>query len=231
MGEVTTVLEILAALFAVWIVVMAAAVWWLARRNRVAPDARTGAPLHWLAAPSRAAGAHRRLRRAVAAARAGLDGVGTDSPAHAELVGCVLTLERQAVDLDHRLVVAARCPAATRWSLVGELEPQIRDVERIGGRLAAIAVLAPAQVPPSAAGMDALDARLAALAAARAELDALDGGAPTAGAATTTAAAAGTAAGSATAAATERALPAGTMPGVGLGVPTSPAEAIRRARG
>jgi hypothetical protein len=174
---VTTVLEILAALFAVWVVMMAAAMWWLARRNRVIPGARTGAPLHWLAAPSRAAGAHRRLRRAVAAARAGLAGVGPDSPAHAELAGCVLTLERQAVDLDHRLVVAARCPAATRWALVGELEPQIRDVERIGGRLAAIAVLAPAQVPPSGAGMDALDARLAALAAARAELDALDSGA------------------------------------------------------
>jgi len=104
-----------------------------------------------------------------------------------------------------------RCPAATRWSLVGELEPQIRDVERIGGRLAAIAVLAPAQVPPSAAGMDALDARLAALAAARAELDALDG--------------------AASGAATERALPAATTPAVGLGVPTSPAEAIRRSRG
>jgi hypothetical protein len=171
--EVTTVLEILAVIFAIWVLAVLASLWWLARRNRVARDARTGAPLHWLAAPSRAAAAHRRLRRAVAGAHAGLGAVPLDGHAHAELAVCVSTLERQAVDLDHRLVVAAQCPAATRWKLVRDLEPQIRDVERIGGRLAAIAVLAPSQPAPTT---DALDARLAALAEARAELDALDAG-------------------------------------------------------
>jgi hypothetical protein len=169
----TVVLEVVGVLIAFWLVLSLAVFWWLARRNRVGRGARTGAPMHWLVAPSRAANAHRRLRRAVATARAALDGSGPDAPARAELASCVAALERQAVDLDHRLVVAATCPPATRWTLVGALNPQVAEVERIAGRLAAVAVLAPTE-PRTEGGLDALDARLAALSAARAELDALD---------------------------------------------------------
>ncbi len=167
------VLEVIGVILAVWAVLAVVALLWLARRNRVGPGARTGAPLHWLVAPSRAAGAHRRLRRAVATARAALDGTAPGVPAHAELAVCVAALERQAVDLDHRLVVAARCPPSTRWTLVGELNPQVSDVERIAGHLAALAVLSPTE-PESEGGIEALNARLTALTAARAELDALE---------------------------------------------------------
>jgi len=173
----TVVLAVVAAVVAIWIVMSVVALWWVARRNRVAAGARTGAPLHWIAAPSRAAGAHRRLRRAVAAARAGLDAGPADGTAHADLATCVDALERQAVDLDRRLVVAARCPPATRWKLVGDLEPQIKEVERLGGRLAEIAVVSPGPGAGPGEGMAALDVRLAALAEARHELDALDVGA------------------------------------------------------
>jgi hypothetical protein len=222
---VTTVVEVLAVIFAVWVAIFAAVLWWLARRNRVAPAAHTGAPLHWLAAPSRAATAHRRLRRAVAAARAGLGAAPTDGPAQAELARCVATLERQAVDLDHRVVVAARCPPATRWKLVGELEPQIRDVERLGGQLAAIAVLAPTRPVPSAEGLEALDDRLAALAAARAELDAIeaDGRTPLTGPSGPSDAAGARNGG-------DRALPAAPIAGVGFPSHTPVTEARRRTR-
>jgi len=169
----TVVLEVAGVIIAFWLVLSLVVFWWLARRNRVGRGARTGAPMHWLVAPSRAANAHRRLRRAVATARAALDGTGPDAPARSELAACVAALERQAIDLDHRLVVAAACPPATRWTLVSALNPQVADVERIAGRLAAAAVLAPTD-PRTEGGLDALDARLSALSDARAELDALD---------------------------------------------------------
>jgi len=175
----TVVLAVVAAVVAIWIVMCVVALWWVARHNRVAAGAHTGAPLHWIAAPSRAAGAHRRLRRAVVAARAGLDAGPSDGTAHAELATCVDALERQAVDLDRRLVVAARCPPATRWKLVGDLDPQIKEVERLGGRLAEIAVVAAGPIAGAGEGMAALDVRLAALAEARHELDVLDAGGST----------------------------------------------------
>jgi hypothetical protein len=169
----TVVLEVIGVIIAFWVVLSLVVFWWLARRNRVGRGARTGAPMHWLVAPSRAANAHRRLRRAVATARAALDGTGPEAPARSELAACVAALERQAIDLDHRLVVAATCPPTTRWTLVSALNPQVADVERIAARLAAVAVLSPTD-PRTEGGLDALDARLAALSAARAELDALD---------------------------------------------------------
>ncbi|HLK45618.1 MAG TPA: hypothetical protein VKT18_06495, partial [Acidimicrobiales bacterium] len=128
----TVLFIIIAVIVAVWAVATLVSVWLLARHNRVVPRARTGAPLHWLAAPSRAASAHRRLRRAVAGARAGLDGMPLDAAVRNDVAACVSLLERQVVDIDHRLVVAARCPPATRWRLVTDLEPHVREAERIG---------------------------------------------------------------------------------------------------
>jgi hypothetical protein len=233
----TVVLEVVGVVIAFWLVLSLLVFWWLARRNRVGRGARTGAPLHWLVAPSRAANAHRRLRRAVATARAALDGTGPDAPAYAELAACVRALERQAVDLDHRLVVAATCPPATRWNLVGSLNPQVAEVERIASRLAAVAVLAPTE-PQTGGGMDALDARLAALSAARAELDALDAapgalGCPDPGAvappATATAAIPAPPPSSAGPAAAGPALPPGAAPDLPVAGRT-PAERARRAQ-
>lgn len=174
MGTVTVLLVVIAVIVVCWVVAMLASLWLLARRNRVAADARTGAPLHWLAAPSRAAVAHRRLRRAVSGARAALGGVPEDAAVRGDVVASVALLERQAVDLDHRLVVAARCPAATRWRLVNDLEPQVREVERIGSQLAEVALIAAPRPPGAGEGLDALTARLRALADARAELDEMD---------------------------------------------------------
>jgi hypothetical protein len=177
-GYVTVLLVILAVIVVCWAVAAVASLWLLARRNRVAPRARTGAPLHWLAAPSRAATAHRRLRRAVAGSRAALAAIPEDAPVRGDVASCMALLERQAVDLDHRLVVAAQCPAATRWKLVNELEPQVRDVERIGAQLAEVAVMATPRPVGAGPGMEALASRLQALADARAELDAMEQGWP-----------------------------------------------------
>jgi hypothetical protein len=173
-GYVTVLLTILAVIVACWVIAALGSVWFLARRNRVAPRARTGAPLHWLAAPSRAASAHRRLRRSIAGARAALAAIPADAPVRGDVASCLATLERQAVDLDHRLVVAAQCPAGTRWKLVNELEPQVREVERIGSQLAQVAVVASPRLGGAAPGMEALSARLQALEDARAELDAME---------------------------------------------------------
>jgi hypothetical protein len=159
---------------ACWFLAMAASVWLLARHNRVVPGAKTGAPLHWLAAPSRAASAHRRLRRAVDGARAALGGMPADIPVRGDVASCVAVLERQAVDLDHRLVVAARCPAATRWRLVNDLDPQVREVERIGARLAEVAVMVSPKPVGAGEELEILNQRLQVLSDARAELDAME---------------------------------------------------------
>src|SRR5579864_5739225 len=169
---------VIAVIVVCWVVAMVASVWLLARRNRVTPAARTGAPLHWLAAPSRAATAHRRLRRAVSGARAALGGMPDDAPVRGDVAASVALLERQAVDLDHRLVVAANCPPATRWRLVNDLEPQVREVERIGSELAEVALVASPQPTSARDGLDVLTARLRALADARAELEDMGGAAP-----------------------------------------------------
>ena len=175
MGAVTVLLIVIAVIVVCWAIAMVASLWLLARRNRVAPDARTGAPLHWLAAPSRAATAHRRLRRAVSGARAALGGMPEDAAVRGDVAASIALLERQAVDVDHRLVIAARCPAATRWKLVNDLEPQVREVERIGSQLAEVALMASPKPPGAGEGLAALAARLHALADARAELDGMDG--------------------------------------------------------
>jgi len=175
-GSVTVLLVVIAVILVCWLLMAAASVWALSRRNRVVPGARTGAPLHWVGAPSRAASAHRRLRRAVGGARAALGGMPADAAVRGDVASCVSLLERQAIDVDHRLVVAARCPAATRWRLVNDLEPQVREVERIGSQLAEVAVMASPR--PASAGdeLNALNTRLRVLADARAELDAMEDG-------------------------------------------------------
>jgi len=173
---VTVLLIVIAVIVVCWLVATLTSLWLLARHNRVVPGAKTGAPLHWLAAPSRAASAHRRLRRAVDGARAALGGMPPDVTVRGDVAACVSLLERQAVDLDHRLVVAARCPAATRWRLVNDLEPQVREVERIGSRLAEVAVMASPRPTGAGVELEALDHRLQVLADARAELDAMEDG-------------------------------------------------------
>ena len=223
----TVVLAVAAALVAMWIVMCVVALWWVARHNRVAAGARTGAPMHWIAAPSRAASGHRRLRRAVVAARAGLGAGPADGTAHAELAICVDALERQAVDLDRRLVVAARCPPATRWKLVGDLEPQIKEVERLGGRLAEIAVVAPGPTAGPGDGLAALDGRLAALAEARHELDALDTAGTTDGVTTTQA----TAPAPGAAPPPARALPSPGLSGIAMPTGTPASRPARRRDG
>ncbi|HVM64922.1 MAG TPA: hypothetical protein VMU14_08685 [Acidimicrobiales bacterium] len=170
----TVLLTILAVIVVTWAVAALGSVWLLARRNRVAPRARTGAPLHWLAAPSRAASAHRRLRRSLVGARAAVAAIPPDAPVRGDVASCLALLERQAVDLDHRLVVAAQCPAGTRWKLVNGLEPHVREVERIGSQLAQVAVVASPRPAGAAPGMEALATRLQALEDARAELDAME---------------------------------------------------------
>jgi len=173
--------RIIVELLAVWVLVWAAAavgaVLWLHRRNRVSPAARSRAPLRWLLSPGRAASAHRRLRRAVAAARHAIaHGRRAGEVGVADLAASVADLERHAAALDDQLVLAARCAPAVRRNLLRQLARDVAEVEHLSGRLVR-ALVAPPPALPGARLEDAarrIAERLDALDAAHAEIAALE---------------------------------------------------------
>ena len=169
-------MEIAGATVVSWVGSAVAVAAWLRRRNRVSPNARSRAPLTWLVSPSRAALAHRRLRRAVVAVRAATaprdrrtnrDG--------GELAACVAELQRHAAAVDDHLVLAARCSPAVRRNLVRGLGREVGDVERLAARVTTAAL---GQSLGSAARRDDavrhIAERLDALEAAHADLAALE---------------------------------------------------------
>ena len=92
----------------VWMTTVLTVLWALRRSNRVDPSVRGTAPLTWLVSPGSAARLHRRVRGAVQLARR----VGRGSAGQQrELVS---ELSRQAVALDHELVVASAFPRPHR---------------------------------------------------------------------------------------------------------------------
>ncbi len=140
-----------------------------AATNQVVPGVASGAPVAWAGAHSPEAKLHRRLRDAVSALRANaaLDDAG--------LLDARGSLERHAVEVDERLVAVAALPGATRD------EPLARVAEAVDAFEQAVASLAlDAPGARTAAGMEAALAeareRIAALAAAHAELDAGEAG-------------------------------------------------------
>ena len=154
--------------------VTTACVWRLRRRNRVSPSVRSEAPVLWLWSPTRPARLHRRLQKAVAAARYGL-GLGHRRRARSsseQLQELVDDLERQAVAVDRQVVVASRCPATVRNRLLRALSDQTSDIEHLVERVLEAASAAAGDPPPAA--LARMGERLDALESARDELARLE---------------------------------------------------------
>ncbi len=144
----------IAAVIAIAVVVTVLVVRWrLARRNRVHPKVPSAAPLRWLVAPSTPARLHRRLQTTVRVASARS---GRVLPA---------AVADHAVELDRRVVLAARQPYRSRSAALRALGAEADELDRL-----ALALCRPPD--PDAVG-DPYE-RLAALVDAHAELDAVD---------------------------------------------------------
>lgn len=141
----------------------------LNRRNRVSPTAPSPAPLTWLGAPSAAARLHRRLRSAVAVARASSAVTATTAPHLSELAE---DLERQAVLLDSHLALVARLAPQERRTRMAALGQEVRKVEQVASQVSMMA--AQTRAPLLGAGqhsaLDDLSEKLDVLEAARGEV-------------------------------------------------------------
>jgi hypothetical protein len=135
-------MEILLVLFTVMALAMLAAVgsiallhWSLRRHNRVSPATPTRAPVVWLVSPTRPARAHRRLRTAATAARSIPHRPDAPTRSRATLSR---DLERQAVALDEWVVWTAGAPSRWRRDHYRAIDVQLRQLESLVMRLAAI---------------------------------------------------------------------------------------------
>jgi hypothetical protein len=154
MSDLLVALFSIAAVITVAVIIPIMAVRWrLRRRNRVHPNVPSPAPLTWLVAPSTPARLHRRLQVTV---RVASTHTGRQVP---------LAVAEHAVELDRRVVLAARQPYGARGALLRDLRAQADELDRL-----AMAVRRPLDV--EAVG-DPYE-RLATLAEAHAELDAID---------------------------------------------------------
>ncbi len=118
----------------------------LNRRNRVSPDAPSPAPASWVGAPSAAPRMHRRLRTAVAAARA----AATAPDANPQLVDVAQDLEAEAVALDAHVVAAGRMPAKARRPHLKTLDQHVKTIERLASQVSLES--AQSQAPRAATG-------------------------------------------------------------------------------
>lgn len=132
-----------------------------ARDNEVVPGRPTRAPRSWAGSHAPEARLHRRLRDAVR----GLSSLpGIDAATRAEV-------ERHVLDLDDRLVAVATLPPDQRGAPLGVLTEQVVAVEEAVGAFATDGLDG---ATDAGAGLAALSERLDHLAAAHAELDALE---------------------------------------------------------
>jgi len=133
----------------------------LQRSNRVSPQVPTYAPMIWLWVPHRPARLHRRLRRVTALARGAAGG---SLPSMPELAG---DLERRACATDSKLVLAARMTGPPSWSMMNEVESEIRDLEALATRMVAMSTT----WSSTSVGTEAIAERLDALEQAMREVD------------------------------------------------------------
>jgi len=145
---VVLVALLLAGLVSVLVVVLAL---WLGartlnRRNRVSPSAPSPAPASWLGAPGAPARLHRRLRSAVAVARA----ASATAPSAPRLAELSADLEQQAIVLDSHLVIVARLPPKERRARIARLAQEVLKVEQVASQVSMLS--AQAQAPMLAAG-------------------------------------------------------------------------------
>jgi hypothetical protein len=168
---VVLVVALLATGLALGSVALGLLLWRLGRRNRLHPSTPTPAPVAWLLSPARPARLHRRLRAAVLTAHFRAPGRGRRKVPTSAVDELVAELLREAVAVDHQLVVAARAPLRVRTRLLGVAEPQVAKLEQLAARLAVlVSATATPGGAPAAAAIGALEERLDALEAARQEI-------------------------------------------------------------
>ncbi|HEX7131746.1 MAG TPA: hypothetical protein VF228_04190 [Iamia sp.] len=140
----------------------------LRKRNRVSPEVATTAPTAWLGAPGAGARLHRRLRTAVAVARAAC----ATAPTAPHLADLTAEMEREAVALDTHLVIASRVKGKQGRPQMAALAQQVRQVERLASQVSLLA--AQSQAPligrGEASALDDLSRQLEMLEQARHEV-------------------------------------------------------------
>jgi len=137
--------------------------------NEVIPGVPTNAPKEWAGAHSVEARLHRRLRDSMTALRANRS---LDEPA---MIQVREALEREALAIDDQLVAAAALPARVRDEPLGQVATAVESVE---AAVAEVVLLRGPERASTEAAIELVRTRLALVAEARAELDAL--GAPSA---------------------------------------------------
>ncbi len=140
------------------------------QQNEIVRGTPSRAPAAWAGAHSPEAKLHRRLRAVVDAARAqaGADGSGFGDVQQA--------VERGALEIDDRLIVAAALPAGHREAAIAAIEPSVIALENAvagAGSAAAPGITGGAPAAIDAAVVE-VQSRLDAIAEARAEVDLLD---------------------------------------------------------
>lgn len=136
-------------------------------QNQVVPGRRSPAPASWAGAHSREAKLHRRLGDAVKGAR--------ENPRFIELglAAQMNALDAEAMAIDERLVAAASLPAAHRDAAIDPLETHVVALEAAVAEMVTSITVADSKQQLEAA-VSAADIKLHALAAARAEVEAID---------------------------------------------------------
>lgn len=136
-------------------------------QNQVVPGRRSPAPASWAGAHSREAKLHRRLGDAVKGAR--------ENPRFIELglAAQMNALDAEAMAIDERLVAAASLPAAHRDAAIDPLETHVVALEAAVAEMVTSITVADSKEQLEAA-VSAADIKLHALAAARAEVEAID---------------------------------------------------------
>lgn len=137
--------------------------------NEVIPGVATNAPKEWAGAHSVEARLHRRLRDSMTALRANRS---LDEPA---MIQVREALEREALAIDDQLVAAAALPARVRDEPMRQVATAVESVE---ATVAEVVLLRGPERASTEAAIEQVRTRLALVAEARAELDAL--GAPSA---------------------------------------------------
>lgn len=140
----------------------------LRKRNRVSPSAETPAPTTWLGAPGAGARLHRRLRTAVAVARA----ASATAPTAPHLADLTAELEREAVGIDTHLVIASRVKGREGRTRMSVLARQVRQVEQLASQVSLLAAQSQAPLVGATHGtaLDDLARQLSHLEQARTEV-------------------------------------------------------------
>lgn len=141
----------------------------LRKRNRVVPDVATTAPTTWAAGhPGAGARLHRRLRSAVAAARAAC----ASAPMAPRLAELTAELEQEAVVLDHQVVAAAMLAGRERRVRLSVLAGQVRQVEQVASQVSLLSAQAQSSALPMGqpSALESLARQLDAMEQARTEV-------------------------------------------------------------